>query len=99
MPNEPFYSSMQWIALRSKVRSKWLRDGRPCGMCGKALVKSDKVLVDHITPRSKAPHLALDEHNLQLLHWSCHNTKTHRHERLNMTKIGLNGMPEGTEWS
>ena len=99
MPNHPFYSSKQWVALRSKVRTKWLRDGRRCGMCGKAFGRGEKTIVDHIRPRKDAPHLALEERNLQLLHWSCHNIKTHRHERLGMAEIGLDGFPKGSEWS
>ena len=99
MPSDPFYQSRQWVALRSKVRTKWLRDGKPCGMCKKPFGMRDKMIVDHIVPRKDAPHLALDERNLQLMHWGCHNIKTHKHERLNLPQIGLDGMPEDSDWS
>ena len=98
MPDDPFYQSKDWIKLRSKVRAKWLRDGRPCGMCGKDFAIRDKMIVDHIVPRSKMPSLELEESNLQLIHFSCHNVKTHRHERLDLPSIGLDGMPEDGSW-
>ena len=99
MDNKDFYSSPEWRKLRVKVRTKWLRDGKPCGMCRQVFGLRDRTIVDHIVPRKAAPHLALAEANLQLLHWSCHNTKTHRHERLQLQQIGLDGMPEDSEWS
>ena len=99
MPNDPFYKSPEWVKLRSKVRYKWLRDGKPCGMCKKIFAPHDRMIVDHIVPRKDAPYLALAEDNLQLLHWSCHNIKTHRHERLDLPQIGMDGMPEDGSWS
>ena len=98
MPNDPFYQSKDWVKLRSKVKTKWLRGGRPCAHCNKPIDPFSRPIVDHIIPKSERPDLALDESNLQLLHFSCHNVKTHRHERLELKQIGLDGLPEDGEW-
>ena len=98
MPDDPFYQSKDWIKLRSKVRAKWLRDGRPCGACRKPLLLREKMIVDHIIPKNDRPDLSMDESNLQLVHFGCHNVKTHRHERLNLPQIGLDGLPEDGSW-
>ena len=96
MPDDKFYQSKDWWKLRSHVRAKWAREGKGCGMCGGDL--GDRPIADHILPRKDHPHLAFDPNNIQMLCMPCHNIKTHRHERLNLPKIGLDGMPEDGSW-
>lgn len=94
-----FYDSAEWRKLRHKVRLKWKHSQRPCAFCGKPIVNGEKTIVDHIQPRRARPDLSLVESNLQLMHWSCHNVKTHKHERLNMAQVNANGFTEGSDWS
>ena len=65
MPH-PFYNTPQWIAIRKFVRKRDKGICQRCGLQGRH--------VDHIIPRRKAPHLALDPGNLQLLCVNCHNS-------------------------
>ena len=96
MPDDPFYRDRTWWKLRSQAKAQWVRDGKGCGMCQGEIGKGS--IVDHIKPRKDHPHLEYDINNLQLLCTRCHNIKTHKHERLNLPSIGLDGMPEGGSW-
>ena len=99
MPGDPFYRSKEWVKIRNKVRTKWQRDGKPCPICSRPIVLGERTIVDHTVPRKVAPHRAFDESNLVLCHHSCHNTKTHRHDKLNVQAIGNDGMPKDSEWA
>lgn len=69
-----FYDSKEWKRLRYRVLKKY---GACCMCCGKNY-KDDrvKIHVDHIKPRSKHPHLALDFENLQILCEDCNIGKS-----------------------
>ncbi|HEU7706226.1 TPA: HNH endonuclease [Streptococcus pneumoniae] len=78
-----FYNSKPWRTLRNKVRyHKRMR----CDMCG-CLIHS-KSIVDHIIEIDESNYqdesITLNEDNLQLLCFECHNTKTFQ------SKINLN---------
>ena len=63
-----FYDSVEWKALRRQVRA---RDGGVCVLCG----STEHPQVDHIKPRHRYPHLALDPDNCQVLCRSCNSSK------------------------
>lgn len=62
-----FYASDEWRQLRYRVLRRY---NFYCMACGS---RPPKVVlhVDHIKPRSKYPHLELDENNLQVLCEAC----------------------------
>lgn len=67
-PNEFFYLSDQWIKLRYRTL---MERGNICECCGNSWSVSNPLQVDHIKPRSKFPHLALEHTNLQVLCRNC----------------------------
>lgn len=73
-----FYSSWEWKEARFKAIKRY---GQQCMCCGfKPSARSDNYLVvDHIKPRSKHPHLALSQENLQVLCNSCNMGKSDKH--------------------
>ncbi|MGV2810455.1 HNH endonuclease [Enterobacter cancerogenus] len=50
--------------------------GGRCGACGVTAQHGFVMLVDHIKPRSKFPHLALEINNLQVLCEDCNKAKS-----------------------
>jgi hypothetical protein len=71
---DEFYRSRKWRELRYDI----LRErGAVCELCGS---EETPLHVDHIRPRSKYPHLALDSRNLQVLCADCNVGKGVRHE-------------------
>lgn len=71
MPNDPFYRSGAWAALRAQALK---RDGYRCIRCG---VKAAHV--HHEIPRRQRPDLALDLANLVTLCDQCHRRAHDRH--------------------
>ncbi|CAI2536690.1 HNH endonuclease [Serratia proteamaculans] len=69
-----FYRSSEWRSLRYQV----LREQSACcACCGRSPRVHGIVLhVDHILPRSKFPHFALDKSNLQVLCDDCNLAKS-----------------------
>ena len=64
-----FYSSWEWKKARFNILKKY---GSVCMLCdGK-----ERIVVDHIMPRSKFPELELDEDNLQVLCNDCNMGKS-----------------------
>jgi len=64
-----FYKSKEWRKLRYRVLRKYSAE---CMCCGRSKKEHGIVIhVDHIKPKSKHPHLALDFENLQLLCEDC----------------------------
>lgn len=67
-------TSMIW----TKARRKWFRahpaDWYNCYLCGKIL-EPRSVTLDHVIPRSRAPHLRYDMANLKPCCWSCNTEK------------------------
>jgi 5-methylcytosine-specific restriction endonuclease McrA len=63
-----FYNTEAWKRLRYHAL---VRDGGRCLCCGRAASDGVTLNVDHIKPRKKYPHLALDLDNLQTLCASC----------------------------
>lgn len=72
---EAFYRSRGWRRARGAVLA---RDGARCRCCGKTAATTERIDVDHIIPRSVAPHLSLYLSNLQVLCVDCHEAKTWR---------------------
>lgn len=73
-----FYESKEWLQLRVRVFEKYQAE---CMMCGRNRREHKVVLhVDHIKPRSKYPHLALEFNNLQILCADCNIGKGNRYE-------------------
>jgi HNH endonuclease len=73
-PVDPFLHSEPWKELRQRVLNQY---GHACMRCG----SRHKIQVDHIKPRSKYPHLALEFSNLQVLCGSCNWDKLARYEK------------------
>lgn len=63
-----FYLTPEWKALR---RQALTRDGNVCVACG----STERLQVDHLLPRSRYPHLALDLDNVQVLCIHCNSSK------------------------
>ncbi len=73
-----FYMSKEWRALRIRVMERY---GCKCMMCGRSPKDHGIVIhVDHIKPKSKYPHLALDFNNLQLLCEDCNIGKSNLYD-------------------
>lgn len=81
--------SKAWRRIRAKVLEK----GQPCYICGHpidiALPQQHPLsaTVDHIIPRSLAPHLALEISNLRAAHKRCNSRKGKklRHDQVTNT--------------
>ena len=67
-----FERSPEWRALSAEAR-------RLQPWCTKCLAV-DQLQADHIKPKSRFPHLALDPANIQVLCWPCNRTKAARIE-------------------
>ncbi|MFS1702736.1 HNH endonuclease [Alteromonas sp. AMM-1] len=76
-----FYQTRAWRALRLRVLSE---SGGSCSYCGSGTEHGTVLHVDHIKPRSKYPHLALDIANLQVLCEDCNLGKADN-EQLSFT--------------
>jgi 5-methylcytosine-specific restriction endonuclease McrA len=63
-----FYQSDEWRDVRYRALVK---HGGACQCCGARPTRGHPLHVDHIKPRSKFPHLALDVENLQVLCEDC----------------------------
>lgn len=63
-----FEKSAEWLEMRERALTKY---GKVCKQCGAV----DGLQVDHIKPKSRHPHLALEIDNLQVLCWPCNRTK------------------------
>ena len=72
MPGAKFYRTKTWFALRRRVIEEY---GYKCMLCGSL----DDIQVDHIQPRSRAPHLSLTFSNLQVLCKDCNRQKSNIH--------------------
>jgi 5-methylcytosine-specific restriction endonuclease McrA len=71
---KPFYKSKEWVAARYQALKKSM--GR-CACCGATAASSGEPLhVDHIKPKSRFPHLALEVSNLQVLCAACNIGKS-----------------------
>jgi len=70
--DQEFYESWEWKEIRYKVLLKY---GPVCMLCG----NKDKIVVDHIKPRSKFPKSQLDFENLQILCDSCNKGKSNKY--------------------
>lgn len=66
-PKKVYYTKEEWAVAREAVFS---RDGRICYMC-----QCEATQVDHVLPKSKYPHLALDLTNLKPICWPCNRKK------------------------
>lgn len=66
----------QWWATRQEWISQNLPDSGYwiCRYCGKYLTL-DLLTLDHIIPRSRAPHLRFDHENLAPACWECNSQK------------------------
>jgi hypothetical protein len=69
---DKFYSTQAWRSLRYEALK---RSGGCCELCG-AIPDRHALHVDHIRPRSKHPHLALELTNLQVLCRDCNLGKS-----------------------
>lgn len=75
IPAEKFYASTAWRELRFIALRQ---SGGCCTLCGARASDGVQLHVDHIIPRSKAPHLELDLDNLQILCEDCNIGKSNR---------------------
>lgn len=66
--DDAFYSSEAWRRVRYVALKM---HGARCQCCGATAADGATICVDHIIPRYKAPHLALDVANLQILCADC----------------------------
>lgn len=64
-----FYASWEWKKARYEILKKY---NPICMLCG----STEKIVVDHIKPKSKFPELALDLDNLQVLCDCCNKGKS-----------------------
>lgn len=72
-PKKDFFKSREWQELRWQVIKE--SDGR-CVYCGRSRAHHGVTIhVDHIKPRSRFPHLALEKDNLQVVCEDCNMGK------------------------
>ena len=69
---DPFFKSREWLELRYLALKHY---GRWCMCCG-AGPRQEPLHVDHIKPRIRFPHLALELTNLQILCRKCNLGKS-----------------------
>ncbi len=69
---DAFLASYEWRSVRMQALK---RDGARCACCGASPKDGVMMHVDHIKPRRKFPHLALDLDNLQVLCEVCNHGK------------------------
>lgn len=67
-----FLLSFEWRAVRMQALKKY---GAICQCCGASPASGAVINVDHIKPRLRFPHLALDVNNLQVLCHECNHGK------------------------
>ena len=95
-----FYSTKEWIKLRSKAKAIWKIRALPCGYCdGYIDYGVHKVIVDHVLNRKKHPDRALDLSNLQVVHHECNTKKYAYVENNKRPEIGADGFPTNSDWS
>ena len=73
--SKEFYKSQEWLQLRYLVLKHY---GGCCQLCGVRGGNGVAIHVDHIKPRSKFPHLALEFSNMQVLCEGCNIGKGNR---------------------
>ena len=78
-----YFTTQEWADARKDVFD---RDGKICYVCG-----STATQVDHLLPKSKFPHLALDRNNLKPICWLCNRAKNAKvlHIHLHIDSNGL----------
>jgi 5-methylcytosine-specific restriction endonuclease McrA len=69
---DAFLSSYEWRKLRMQAIKLY---GARCMCCGATPATGAVINVDHIKPRKKYPHLALEISNLQILCHDCNHGK------------------------
>lgn len=74
---DEFLASFEWQRVRMIVIE---RDGAKCACCGRTRLDGIIINVDHIKPRKRYPHLALDPKNLQVLCNECNLGKGNLYE-------------------
>ena len=67
-----FYKTEEWAKVRYEVLR---RSSGKCELCGRSAHDGVILNVDHIKPRRRFPHLALDLSNLQVLCGQCNRGK------------------------
>lgn len=70
--SDEFLKSYEWRKVRMMAITKY---GSRCQCCGATPNDGIRINVDHIKPRRKYPHLALDLDNLQILCEECNHGK------------------------
>lgn len=81
---EAFYKSKEWETFRLVVISHRKKpDGHIfCEHCGKPILKSYDLIAHHIIELNEANvdnvNISLNESNIELIHFRCHNEKHHR---------------------
>ena len=70
--SDAFLASYEWRVLRMQVLKE---EGARCVCCGATPADGVRVHVDHIKPRRRFPHLALERSNLQVLCEVCNHGK------------------------
>ena len=73
---QPYHPNRKRDFFRSEAwaKARWIaleRSGGRCRVCGRGSADGVKLNVDHIKPRMKYPHLALDQKNLAVLCGLC----------------------------
>lgn len=73
MGDDPFFESFAWREIRYATLRRY---GFKCMACGSSKEDGAVIQVDHIRPRSRYPHLALVDSNLQVLCRPCNTGKS-----------------------
>ena len=91
-----FYNDPAWRRLRNETKKYWLNNHFNCPYCKLPLKRNQRLVVDHIISRRKAPDLSMNPNNLCVLHHVCHNKKTSYVD--NNTKIPVNDQGYPPDW-
>ncbi len=96
-PRRRGYDS-KWQAFAKAIAATWIREGRPCGWCGRPLRPGQTLDVDHIVTLAQAPERRFDPTNLRVCHHWCHSRRTAQDkqatERGYRLGVGADGLPE-----
>ena len=98
MPNDSFYKTSAWRALRAKVKARWRKHCLPCAYCNKPLDWSQMVIADHTIPRKQRPDLALEESNIVCVHHHCNTRKAKWEDNSDRIPVRNDGLPADGSW-
>lgn len=85
----------KWETFAQAFALAWVRDGRPCSLCGLPFRPGRRIDVDHIVPLVEAPERMFDPTNLRAVHGWCHSRRTMQDRAASARGYRLGVGPDG----